>query len=339
MANTGHMDDDQPNSRARADLFGAAGSTLRLRDAGDAPQGDDTSDAEARMRAALGLFGSKPGQAAERASHHEPHGGDRRPSGGGGGGGSTGGPGARRHRFVQDGEVPVSVVRGRLGQQRPTGPETDRQAEELAHERQLRAEVERKLADKEIQLRSLQTRIGHAELERDNAVAELREERDRAAAAAPRRKAVSPADAADEASGRGFDASRGGASERDAAGRDATGRDATGRAAPASEAAAFEATARDAVGIDQSGARASGPDTPAAEASRSDAPGTEAPGVEASELEANGIVASESAIGAEEAHSDMPGALAAQRGRRGPRRRLEEPQLDFVDPEPVKWWL
>lgn len=265
MANTGHMDDDQPHGRTRADLFGTAGNTLRLREGVDGDPGDDASDAEARMRAALGLFGSKPGQAAERASHHEQHsGGDRRPTGGGG---TSGGPGARRHRFVQDGEVPVSVVRGRLGQQRPSGSETDRQAEELAHERQLRAETERKLADKEIQLRSLQTRIGHAELERDNAVAELREWREKALAAAP--------------------------------------------TAPSAPEVAPE------VASDGPPDRAPGPPPPADET----------------------VAAAQASIAAEDADADMPGLGAAQRARRGPRRRPEEPQLDFVDPEPVKWWL
>ncbi len=242
------MDDDQPNGRTRADLLGTPGGTLKLREeAGDGSPGDDGSGAEARMRAALGLFGSKPGQAAERATHHEPHGGaDRRPAAGGGG------PGARRHRFVQDGEVPVSVVRGRLNQARPSISDGDRQAEELAHERQLRAEAERKLAEREIQLRSLQTRIGHAELERDNAVAEARDWREKAQATLAEHDAVAASPHL---------AAPAGTSEGD----------------PAPETA------------------------PAAD----------------SETQ----------------------AAAAQRGRRGPRRRLEEPQLDFVDPEPVKWWL
>ncbi len=251
MANIGHMDDDQPNDRTRADLFGTPGGTLKLREGGDGPQGDDASDAEARMRAALGLFGSKPGQAAERATHHEAHGGtDRRPTGGGSG------PGARRHRFVQDGEVPVSVVRGRLSQAaRPSVSESDRQAEELAHERQLRAEAERKLTERETQLRSLQTRIGHAELERDNAVAEAREWRDKAQAALTEHAAV-------------------------------------------------------------------------AERSRNAAP---------AETESN--EPGDETAPADDADPEIQGGPAAQRGRRGPRRRLEEPQLDFVDPEPVKWWL
>jgi hypothetical protein len=170
MANTGHMDDDQ------SPLFSTRGSTLRLNEGAD----EAPDDAEAKMRQALGLFGTRPGGGGERTHHEGGHGGghgsgsDRR------GGGPTGAA-ARRHRFVQDGEVPVSVVRARPGA-RP-GADNERAAEELAHERQLRAETERRLADKEVQLRTLQTRIGHAELERDNALAEAREWREKAEAA------------------------------------------------------------------------------------------------------------------------------------------------------------
>ncbi len=243
------MDDDHPNDRTRADVFGTAGGTLRLREGDDTSQSpdsqsreaDETSDAEARMRQALGLFGTRPGGGGEHVRHHEQHsGGERRPV--------TSGPGARRHRFVQDGEVPVSVVRGRTGQ-RPQAAEGDRHADEIAHERQLRAEAERKLGEREIQLRSLQTRIGHAELERDNALAEAREWREKAEAAL---------------------------------------------------AAAGTAAA------DTAPVAADPPPEP-----RHD----------------------------DDNEMEPPGTPGVRGARRGPRRRVDEPQLDLIDPEPVKWWL
>ena len=171
------MDDDHSNGSTRADRSDNPSSTLRLRESETAPQGrdaDDGTDAEARMRQALGLFGTRSPAHADRG-HHDQHGGGRSSSGGGGAAGS------RRHRFVQDGEVPVSVVRGRAAQPRSGGTDGERHGEEqLAAERQARADAERRLADRETQLRSLQTRIGHAELERDAALADAREWRDKA---------------------------------------------------------------------------------------------------------------------------------------------------------------
>jgi hypothetical protein len=136
--------------------------------------GEDGSeqDAEARMRLALGLFGQRPSHSEPRQSEQA---GERR---------QTGGHmqvGTRRHRFVQDGEVPVSVVRGRRDQIAPEA--RDRLAEEQLADRAGREQAERKLAEAQILLRTLQTRLGHAELERDEAVEELRIVRDQLAAA------------------------------------------------------------------------------------------------------------------------------------------------------------
>lgn len=168
------MDDEHSNGPSRADVFGQPSSTLRLRDqdAADGREADESTDAEARMRQALGLFGTR-GSAHSDRGHHDGH--------GGGGRTPSGGAGTRRHRFVQDGEVPVSMVRPRAPQLRTGGAENDRHGEEqLAAERQARLDAERRLADREVQLRSLQTRIGHAELERDAALADAREWREKA---------------------------------------------------------------------------------------------------------------------------------------------------------------
>lgn len=160
----------------------SASSTLRLRTAEeteDAP-GGETDEAEARMRAALGLFGrNTTGHHAPQDNHHAHA--DRRPA--------AATTGARRHRFVQDGEVPVSVVRGPRREHAPhvtagraTPAESDRLAEDVAHERAAREQAERRLAEAQNLIRSLQTRVGHAELERDQAVAELRALQARASA-------------------------------------------------------------------------------------------------------------------------------------------------------------
>jgi hypothetical protein len=167
--------------------------TLRL-DASDVSaagtgEADSEDQAEARMRQALGLFG-------QRSSGHSEHTPTERRQGGGG----HMQVGARRHRFVQDGEVPVSVVRGRRDQQaaslapalpRPEG--RDRVLDEQSADRAAREAAERKLADAQTVLRTLQTRLGHAELERDEAIEEARVLREQLAserAVADERQAV-----------------------------------------------------------------------------------------------------------------------------------------------------
>ena len=118
--------------------------------------------AEARMRRALGLEGggTKPrpsDRAAETVSR-----------------GST--PGHKR-RFVHDGEVPVTVVsprREELNLHRgpgPAGPSRLEAAEAaLAAEIANRQQAEKSLADAQAMVHDLQTKIGHAELARIEAV-------------------------------------------------------------------------------------------------------------------------------------------------------------------------
>ena len=168
------MDIDDSNGHEHADSGDGETNTLRLRDSDRT--GDQGDDAEARMRQALGLFGTRPsssgftgaGSHTSQAGHsHTP---GHRPT--------ASGPAARRHRFVQDGEVPVSVVRSAPAGRSLTA-EAERLAEDLSRERHRAADLERHLHEVQAQLRGLQTRAGLAELERDKALAELQELRTR----------------------------------------------------------------------------------------------------------------------------------------------------------------
>jgi hypothetical protein len=126
---------------------------------------DDTDQPqpEARMREALGLRSNgtriAPAQSTrpDRAMDH--------------------GPGApRRHRFVQEGEVPVEVMtlREHSGRGATPAPGFRQRGEDpaaLAAERIAREHAERALAEAVDRMRELQTKFGHAELARDEAVA------------------------------------------------------------------------------------------------------------------------------------------------------------------------
>ena len=162
------MDTDDTKIRETADIAHGETSTLRL--PGPDHTTDQGVDAEARMRQALGLFGTKPfssgvsGPSARAGQNNHGHTTGHRST--------ASGPAARRHRFVQDGEVPVSVMRSQ-----PTGrsltAEAERLAEDLSRERHRATELERQLYEVHNRLRGLQTRAGLAELERDKALAEM----------------------------------------------------------------------------------------------------------------------------------------------------------------------
>src|SRR6185437_9902883 len=118
--------------------------------------------AEARMRRALGLegAGSKP-RPQERANDTAP----RMPQMG------------HKRRFVQDGEVPVTLVSPRREEPAlnrgsgPAGPSRLEAAEAaLAAEIANRQQAERALAEAQAVVHDLQTKIGHAELARIEAV-------------------------------------------------------------------------------------------------------------------------------------------------------------------------
>ncbi len=126
-------------------------------DPSDQPQG------EARMREALGLrsdgtrMPSPHGHRPERQLDH-----------------ATGSP--RRHRFVQEGEVPVEVMTLRDHNTRSPGglgsiPRHRVDESAMAAERMAREQAERAFAELTERLREIQTKLGHAELARDEALA------------------------------------------------------------------------------------------------------------------------------------------------------------------------
>jgi hypothetical protein len=169
--------------------------------------------AEARMRRALGLEGGARQRSPERTVEAAP----RVPTIG------------HKRRFVQDGEVPVTVVSPRREETplhrgpNPAGPSRLEAAEAaLTAEIANRQQAEKALAEAQAMVHDLQTKIGHAELARIEAVdnwhreqaqiAELREQlrdcearlRDsetaRAAAEHGRRARPAPADADEDES-------------------------------------------------------------------------------------------------------------------------------------------
>jgi hypothetical protein len=137
-------------------------------------------DAESQMRKALGLLGDAPRHRtdADRGDSTSRI-GDRF------------GGGAHRRRFVQDGDVPVTVLRRDSGHETPVhrsatnaaAPSSNRlQRTEasLAAETAAREKAERLLTETQAIVRDLQTKIGHAELAKSEAIEALRQEREAA---------------------------------------------------------------------------------------------------------------------------------------------------------------
>ena len=139
---------------------------------------DNTDDAESQMRKALGLLGEGPRHRVDAERAESPlRGGDRFNGG------------LHRRRFVQDGDVPVTVLRRDQGHESPVHrsvtaavpPTTNRlQRTEaaLAGETAAREKAERLLSETQILIRDLQTKIGHAELAKNEAMEALRRERE-----------------------------------------------------------------------------------------------------------------------------------------------------------------
>ena len=106
---------------------------------------------EAQMRHALGLRGSTPPRS------------------------STSGSQPQRHRFVRDGEVPVTVLR------RDHQPDAEHGANQLdAARRAIRSEAaareraERSLAEAQVMICDLQTKLAHERLAKDEALSFVR---------------------------------------------------------------------------------------------------------------------------------------------------------------------
>jgi len=127
------------------------------------PNAPDTLSVEERMRRALGLTGDRAGRSSPSQTER-PHVG---PLGRSAGRSSADKP---RHRFVQDGAVPVTVVNRHRGDN-ADAPAPGHGAIEAAlqDERAARERAERSLQEALATIRDLQTKLGHAELARREA--------------------------------------------------------------------------------------------------------------------------------------------------------------------------
>jgi hypothetical protein len=147
---------------------------------GSSTDPDDTgqaAEAESQMRKALGLLGESTRHRADpERVDQSGRGPDRFNSGS-----------AHRRRFVQDGDVPVTVLRREPGHEAPrtaaaaTAPSSSRlQRTEaaLAAETAARERAERALAESQASARDLQTKIGHAELAKNESINALQHERE-----------------------------------------------------------------------------------------------------------------------------------------------------------------
>ena len=97
--------------------------------------------------------------------------------------------GLHRRRFVQDGDIPVTVVRREQGHEAqvhrgiapvaaPTSSRLQRTEAALAAETAAREKAERALAETQAVVRDLQTKIGHADLAKTEALEGVRRERE-----------------------------------------------------------------------------------------------------------------------------------------------------------------
>ena len=97
--------------------------------------------------------------------------------------------GLHRRRFVQDGDIPVTVLRRDQGHEAPahrgvaappapTSSRLQRTEAALAAETAAREKAERSLGETQSVVRDLQTKIGHAELAKNEAIEALQRERE-----------------------------------------------------------------------------------------------------------------------------------------------------------------
>jgi hypothetical protein len=126
--------------------------------------------AEARMRRALGLEGGAPRPRPQERAENPARPAERFT------------PGHKR-RFVQDGEVPVTVVGGRRDAAAESGASRLEAVEAaLNAEQAARQQAERTLAETQSQLHDVQTKLGHAEIARSELQSALRREQETIAA-------------------------------------------------------------------------------------------------------------------------------------------------------------
>jgi DNA primase len=164
---------DQPSIEHPQDRLARSTDSASSGDAGPA---DET---ESLMRRALGLLGEPSRHRADQERMEQPARGTSDRFNGG----------LHRRRFVQDGDVPVTVLRREPGYEQPAhrgAPPTaapsssrlQRTEAALATESAARERAERSLAETQNIVRDLQTKIGHAELAKTEAVEALRRERE-----------------------------------------------------------------------------------------------------------------------------------------------------------------
>jgi hypothetical protein len=150
----------------------------RLPEAVSAGDAAPIDDAESQMRKALGLLGETPRRRTEPERTDQPSRLGDRFNGG-----------LHRRRFVQDGDIPVTVLRRDQGHETPaprgtataaapTSSRLQRTESALASETAAREKAERALVDVQSIVRDLQTKIGHAELTKNEAIEALRHERE-----------------------------------------------------------------------------------------------------------------------------------------------------------------
>ncbi len=136
------------------------------------------AEAESQMRKALGLMGDSPRHRPDAERMDQSGRGVDRFNGG-----------LHRRRFVQDGDVPVTVLRREPGHEAPahrsaaavaapSSSRLQRTEAALAVETAARERVEKALAETQSAARDLQTRIGHADLAKHEAIEALQRERE-----------------------------------------------------------------------------------------------------------------------------------------------------------------
>jgi hypothetical protein len=139
---------------------------------------DPNDEAESQMRRALGLLGEGPRHRSDPDRMEQPSRLGDRFNGG-----------LHRRRFVQDGDIPVTVLRRDPGYEVPahrgvapasvpSSSRLQRAEAALASETSHRERAERALAEVQAIAHDLQTKIGHAELAKNEALEALRRERD-----------------------------------------------------------------------------------------------------------------------------------------------------------------
>jgi hypothetical protein len=168
---------DLPTGESQQDRLARASEARasELAAGGDAGPSDE---AESQMRKALGLLGETPRHRPDSERMEPPNRMGDRFNGG-----------LHRRRFVQDGDIPVTVLRrdqayevpvhrGTAPAAAPTSSRLQRAEAALAAETAAREKAERLLADAQATARDLQTKIGHADLAKNEAIEAQRRDRE-----------------------------------------------------------------------------------------------------------------------------------------------------------------